>query len=262
PYFMSVDHIRHFTYDTRQSGEKEKQDIEFTFENFETLAKWREFIKKVAEALKNSPQKLDAFSNAMGDRLVDEITTKLTDITTSTKIFYIMPYKNSEIVYVYEGDYLAASKTGDKAEFPMVRHTQDARFEIGATQYTLIFSGFQDYNDQIKTNGKPWNKDKKKSDQSIKGNGVSNSYFEIDGVKWWFNGDEKAELLLGNPYPETSGDTPTSDRYQTGLAVAIRFLLEAIITKDTMSRTPVETPEVTPEVTPSEPTENTGESNS
>ncbi|PAK20885.1 hypothetical protein CJJ23_04855, partial [Mycoplasmopsis agassizii] len=269
PYFMNINHLRVFVADSTQAENKRKQDIELTFENFDNFTKWKEFVTKVTTLYgqdnTTDKAKLDAFSNALSETIISQVTSRNSSVTAETMIFYVLPFKTTEITY-----------TNDTGGTDMARHGQSGVHGIGANQNTFLFSGYQNYEWKNENNkwtpvstGKPWNKDRKtlegnnsSQDSNVKGNGVLESFFEIDNVKWHFNGYYSgAELkLFGTPEPQTTNDTPTSDRYQTGLAVAIRFLLEAIITKDTMSRTTVETTGNT-EATPSVPAEvNNGES--
>ncbi|WP_235849960.1 hypothetical protein, partial [Mycoplasmopsis agassizii] len=238
PYFMTAG-----ASTNSQAGQG--SNVQTSIENFASYDDWKGLLDKVktlwGKDTTEDKSKLDAFSNALAPLLIDaalnsttiERQTNKVTITKETTIFYVKPWT---------GDFTFGSK--DEVG-KMAVNGQSSDTQIGANKTTLLLSGYQGYetvNNKVTANGKPWNKDKVVSGTNVVGNGTSSNYFEIDSVKWHFNGG--SEKLLGLPRPETTGDTPTSATYDSGLAVAIRFLIEAVITDDTMTRTTTPSGEV------------------
>ncbi|WP_371246209.1 lipoprotein 17-related variable surface protein [Mycoplasmopsis agassizii] len=258
PHFMSV---KVPSNGVTTSGNT--KNVELSVENFETYEKWKTLLNKVetlwGENTDADKAKLDIFSNALGEKMV-EAGLAHNGVESATRTFYVTPFPISE---------LPTDSYSLKTD-----NSQTVANSIGSNKDTLILGGWSDWTPSGNTNppnGKPYNKTKQ--------NGVSQNYFQLDNVKWYFNGfytlnqgpntetrvGGETISLFGAPSPVahaeegTSGTrTPRVEQYPKAMSVAIRFLLEAIITNDTMSRTPAEATEATP----SEPAGNTGENNS
>ncbi|PAK20888.1 hypothetical protein CJJ23_04870, partial [Mycoplasmopsis agassizii] len=217
PYFMTAGAA------TNSAAGSSASNIQTSIENFASYDEWKGLLDRVitlwGKDNAEDKAKLDAFSNALAPLFIDaalrsvtiETQTKKNTITANSKIFYVKPWT---------GDF-----TYGTAQDTMLVNLQSPDTRIGANKTTLLLSGWQDYTNSTTSNGLPFKKSKS--------NGVSSNYFEIDDIKWYFNGGGSTDTkLLGLPHPSTG----TSDRYESGLAVAIRFLIEAVITNDTMSR--------------------------
>ncbi|WP_371246214.1 hypothetical protein ACA758_04070 [Mycoplasmopsis agassizii] len=239
PYFMTAGAA---TNSAAGSG----RNIETSIEGFATYEDWKGLLDRVktlwGQDTEEDKAKLDAFSNALAPVLKEaalrSTVTSGTSVTVTedTTIFYLKPWTGS----------FTFGSTSDTTS--MVNNGQSTATQIGANKTTLILSGYQDFEQStdaprtITANGKPWNKNKtyvNASGSTVSvGNGTSTNYFEINNNKWHFNGGDNK--LLGLPQPETA----TSTTYDSSLAFAIRFLIEAVITDDTMTRTTTPSGEV------------------
>ncbi|SMC15949.1 lipoprotein 17-related variable surface protein [Mycoplasmopsis agassizii] len=230
PYFMTVKVPNNETDIVSAGTDK---NVHIGIENFANYTNWKRLIQKVATVFKTSDEKLDEFSNALGLKMV-EAALKNPSLTEKTTTFYINPYPMSQ---------LPSEVT--------VRTGNTKVNGIGSNQETLLLGGWAGYtsnSNKVKENGKPWTNG---------GNGVSRNYFEYDNIKWYFyglfevrdpghgfaaNGTTavriKRSLFDSVVRPVANNGHTVSDahKYKNNTAIAIRFLLEAIITKDTMVR--------------------------
>ncbi|PAK21465.1 hypothetical protein CJJ23_01580 [Mycoplasmopsis agassizii] len=228
PYFMNVKVPNNDTDIVSAGSDK---NVHIGIENFDNYTNWRRLIQKVADIFKTSDEKLDAFSNALGLKMV-EAALKNPTLTSKTTTFYINPYPITQL----------PSEVTIKSGNTKVNG-------IGSNQETLLLGGWAGYTTgPVKENGKPWTNG---------GNGVSRNYFEYDNVKWYFyglfeakdpghataaNGTTAVRIKrslfdsLVRPVANTDHTVSDTHKYKNNTAIAIRFLLEAIITKDTMVR--------------------------
>ncbi|PAK20867.1 hypothetical protein CJJ23_04960, partial [Mycoplasmopsis agassizii] len=227
PHFMSVKVPTNSDIVTLSKGAK---NIHLGIDNFDTYQSWSGLTTKAANLFKDSDAKLDNFSNALGAKMV-EAALQNTSLTSTTQTYYINPYPISELPTT-----VAFKSNGNKET------------TVGSNKTTLLLGGFGGYTQNpIKSNGKPW---------IDGGDGLSKNYFDYNNVKWYFYGSYEANqdgsnngvrinrsLLDSNTkpvsYAPTGSDTVVvadPNQYVNNTAIAIRFLLEAIITNDTMSR--------------------------
>ncbi|WP_371246207.1 hypothetical protein ACA758_04030 [Mycoplasmopsis agassizii] len=230
PHFMSVK-VPTTASDIVSAGATAK-NIHLGIDNFDSYASWSSLTTKAVNLFKDSDAKLDTFSNALGARMV-EAALENTTLTETTQTYYINPYPMNELPSTVQ------AKSG--------KNTVNG---IGSNKTTLLLAGFGGYTgsgSSVKENGKPW---------PNQGDGLSKNYFDYKNVKWYFYGLYEANhegsnngaritrsLLNSNTkpvsYAPTGSDTvvvANPNQYVNNTAIAIRFLLEAIITNDTMSR--------------------------
>ncbi|WP_143823436.1 lipoprotein 17-related variable surface protein, partial [Mycoplasmopsis agassizii] len=231
PHFMSV---KVPTNSDITAAAATAKNIHLGVENFDSYTLWSSLTTKAVNLFKDSDAKLDAFSNALGAKMV-EAALQNKALTSTTQTFYINPYPMSELPNT------VTTKSG--------KYTNNG---IGSNKTTLLLGGFGNYNTSpLKENGKPWANGQ---------DGLSKNYFDYGNVRWYFYGlyeanTEGAEtsgdgtrritrsLLNTTTHPvayATEGTStvrvPHPSKYVNNTAIAIRFLLEAIITNDTMSR--------------------------
>ncbi|PAK20881.1 hypothetical protein CJJ23_04885, partial [Mycoplasmopsis agassizii] len=253
PHFMSVtrESITNFT---NNIGSK---NVEVKISNFETYNDWKKLVEKV-KTLWNKTEdisKLDTFSNALGDKILDALLID-TSLDKESAIFYVNPFPISEL----PASSYSSRNSEDTGQSTKVENA------IGANKNTLILGGWQGLINATgasnennyapaRSNGKPF-------DKLVTTSRGWGSYFLIDNTRYYFNGTYPQYASEGTTNPistrlqkppvaqyyvpngESTAKVPNQSRYSSGIAVALRFLLEAVITNDTMSRT-AENSEVT-----------------